>query len=130
MHVAISKMFVAGDGFLDASTHLYKRVCPSVRGSVSPSVRWSHVFFSGGKWDFNESWTSPTLQISSGMNNNTVAPPLSPPPPPKPQPRCRSHKKVKTCKYNYHFQDLDVSSTIINFAIAITVVVSCVNNSL
>ena len=25
--------------FLDASTHLYKRLCPSVRGSVSPSVR-------------------------------------------------------------------------------------------
>ena len=25
--------------FLDASTHLYKRVCPSVRRSVSPSVR-------------------------------------------------------------------------------------------
>ena len=25
--------------FLDASTHLYKRVCPSVRPSVCPSVR-------------------------------------------------------------------------------------------
>ena len=70
-----------GFPFLDASTHLYKRVCPSVRLSVGPSVT---RFFFGGKWDFNELWTSPTLQISSGMNNNTVALPLSPPPPPKP----------------------------------------------
>ena len=27
--------------FLDASSHLYKRVCPSVRPSVGPSVRRS-----------------------------------------------------------------------------------------
>ena len=27
--------------FLDAFSHLYKRVCPSVRRSVGPSVRWS-----------------------------------------------------------------------------------------
>ena len=27
------------DGFLDASSHLYKRVCPSVRPSVGRSVR-------------------------------------------------------------------------------------------
>ena len=27
--------------FLDASTHLYKRLCPSVRSSVHPSVRRS-----------------------------------------------------------------------------------------
>ena len=30
--------FVAGR-FLDATTHLYKRSCPSVRRSVGPSVR-------------------------------------------------------------------------------------------
>ena len=27
--------------FLDASSHLYNRVCPSVRPSVGPSVGWS-----------------------------------------------------------------------------------------
>ena len=31
--------------FLDATTHLYKRSCPSVRRSVRPSVRPSRVFF-------------------------------------------------------------------------------------
>ena len=33
--------FPLNDCFLDASTHLYKRVCPSVRRSVGPSVRRS-----------------------------------------------------------------------------------------
>ena len=28
---------------LDAFTHLYKRACPSVRRSIGPLVRWSHV---------------------------------------------------------------------------------------
>ena len=31
--------------FLDASTHLYMRVCPSVRPSIRPSVRWLRIFF-------------------------------------------------------------------------------------
>ena len=31
--------------FLDASTHLYKRVCPSVRRFVGPSVRGLRIFF-------------------------------------------------------------------------------------
>ncbi len=37
--------------FLDASFHLYKRVCPSVRRSVRPSVRRSvrNSFVKGGK---------------------------------------------------------------------------------
>ena len=30
--------------FLDASTHLYKRVCPAVRGSVGPGP-WSVTHF-------------------------------------------------------------------------------------
>ena len=40
LNVAVDKvgMFVL---FLDASSHLYKRVCPSVRQSVRPSVRRS-----------------------------------------------------------------------------------------
>ena len=29
--------------FLDASSHLYKRVCPSVRRSIRPSVRNAFV---------------------------------------------------------------------------------------
>ena len=31
----------SGPGFLDASSHLYMRVCPSVRPSVGPLVGWS-----------------------------------------------------------------------------------------
>ena len=33
------------DPFLDATTHLYKRLCPSVGPSVGPSVRPPHVIF-------------------------------------------------------------------------------------
>ena len=35
--------------FLDASTHLYNRVCPSVRLSVRPSVRPSETLFLSGQ---------------------------------------------------------------------------------
>ena len=42
--------------FLDASSHLYKRVCPSVRRSVGPSVRWSV----GHAFSINEENTSHT----------------------------------------------------------------------
>ena len=37
--VSITRPKLAPVLFLDASSHLYKRVCPSVRGSVGPSVR-------------------------------------------------------------------------------------------
>ena len=39
--------------FLDASSHLYNRVCPSVGRLVSPSVRRSagHAFVTNGKID-------------------------------------------------------------------------------
>ena len=38
--------------FLDASTHLYKRLCPSVDRLVGPSVRWlvRNHFFKGQIW--------------------------------------------------------------------------------
>ena len=42
--------------FLDATTHLYKRSCPSVRPSVGPSVRpsvrMSRVIFERRIWPF------------------------------------------------------------------------------
>ena len=44
--------------FLDAFSHLYKRVCPSVRRSVRPSVRPSHM-----------SWIS---DISTEMKQNST----------------------------------------------------------
>ena len=41
---------VGGRGwFLDAPSHLYMRLCPSVRPSVCPSVRMSRVIFEGEK---------------------------------------------------------------------------------
>ena len=52
--------------FLDASSHLYKRPCPSVRWSVGPSVRWlvGNAFvqidekwpITDSKW-FRQCWT-------------------------------------------------------------------------
>ena len=36
--------------FLDAFSHLYKRVCPSVRRSVGPSVGRSHTSWISEKW--------------------------------------------------------------------------------
>ena len=38
--------------FLDATSHLYKRLCPSVRRSVGPPVRWSRVVFEGEKYAY------------------------------------------------------------------------------
>ena len=38
--------------FLDASSHLYKRLCPSVRRSVRPSVRRSHTSWNPAKKPF------------------------------------------------------------------------------
>ena len=37
--VVVVSVFVVVDTFLDAPSHLYKRLCPSVRRSVGPSVR-------------------------------------------------------------------------------------------
>jgi len=41
--------------FLDGSTHLYMRVCPSVRRSVRPSVGWmdGNLFFFSNDDDHN-----------------------------------------------------------------------------
>ena len=47
------------DKFLDASTHLYKRLCPSVRGSVGPS-RVSQI---SRKWRPEDYETSGNSQI-------------------------------------------------------------------
>ena len=43
--------------FLDATTHLYKRSCPSVRRSVRPSVRLSRIIFEPRIW--------PVLRVKS-----------------------------------------------------------------
>ena len=40
------------DDFLDAPSHLYMRLCPSVGPSVRPSVRMSRVIFDGRIWPF------------------------------------------------------------------------------
>jgi len=49
--------------FLDASTHLYKRVCPSVRRSVGWSVGRSPVFFQIAEIDkFDKSDKSNTFE--------------------------------------------------------------------
>ena len=44
---SFTRHYIHAAHFLDASTHLYKRVCPSVCPSVGPSVRWSdrNAFF-------------------------------------------------------------------------------------
>ena len=43
------KITVEECGFLDAPSHLYLRLCPSVGPSVGPSVRMSRVIFEGEK---------------------------------------------------------------------------------
>ena len=46
-----------GSDFLDATTHLYKRSCPSVRRSIRPSTCLSHVIFAR--------WILPFLRVKS-----------------------------------------------------------------
>ena len=49
--------------FLDAFSHLYKRVCPSVRRSVRPSVRLSHT-----SWNHAKVLLSTKTAISTSVN--------------------------------------------------------------
>ena len=69
--------------FLDASTHLYKRVCPSVGLSVGPSVR-NHIFFISESHSKSIDKTSPSLigTIKTVHRRNTPPPPPPIPPPP------------------------------------------------
>ena len=67
--------------FLDASTHLYMRVCPSVglsvRPSVRPSVGPSRVFFKLGNqqiWQIWHIWDLKSLQIWQILENLTNLP--------------------------------------------------------
>ena len=51
----IAKLDASGavyPALLDASSHLYTRVCPSVRPSVRRTVRPSHVFLNKQNWMF------------------------------------------------------------------------------
>ena len=68
--------------FLDASTHLYKRVCPSisrsVRLSVCESVRPSRVFFKSRKLANLTNLTNLNLQIWQNLTNLSLQFNLSP----------------------------------------------------
>ena len=51
--------------FLDASSHLYERVCPSVRPSIHPSVHRSHTSWNPAKVPFSTKITGNTSENAS-----------------------------------------------------------------
>ena len=59
--------FISPTSFLDATTHLYKRWCPSVGRSVGPSVGLSRVIFERRKSRFLR---LERLQMTNSNNNN------------------------------------------------------------
>ena len=80
-HSTVSRSF-STNFFIDASSHLYLRVCPSVLPSVHPSVHNQFSFIS----NFHYTFLNNTSKIPKRTINATCYPPPPPPPPPSPPP--------------------------------------------
>ena len=73
---------------LDASTHLYKRVCPSIRRSV-PQLVGNHFFFTSLLYKKSIDNMSQNLMETINTVHHRDTPPPPPPPPPSPLPSFR-----------------------------------------